>query len=131
MLSHIFSQRIRARPRRPGEAIDRQLTHEELAHVKTHRAATAAALVEDEPSGTASKRRKIHVDPIAREWLFDALGPVEERAAMGHAAVLVRGPASVPWDFRRDQPEHSLPLETARATSRDARQKELCCRPQT
>ena len=30
---------------------------------------------------------------------------------MGHAAVLVRGPASVPRDVRRDRPEHSLPLE--------------------
>ena len=42
---------------------------------------------------------------------------------MGHAAVLVRGPASVPRDVRRDRPEHSLPLETERATSRDARQE--------
>ena len=36
---------------------------------------------------------------------------------MGHAAVLVRGPASVTRDVRRDRPEHSLPLETERATS--------------
>ena len=42
---------------------------------------------------------------------------------MGHAAVLVRGPASVPRDVRRDHPEHSLPLDTERATSRDARQE--------
>ena len=42
---------------------------------------------------------------------------------MGHAAVLVRGPASVPRDVRRDRPEHSLPLEAERATSRDARQE--------
>ena len=48
---------------------------------------------------------------------------MEERAALGHAAVLVRGPASVPRDVRREQPEHSLPLETERATSRDARQE--------
>ena len=43
---------------RPGEAIDRPLTHEELAHTKTPRVAPAtpaAALVEDE---RASKRRK-------------------------------------------------------------------------
>ena len=49
---------------------------------------------------------------------------MEERAATGHAAVLVRSPASVPLDVRRDQPEHSLPLEAERATSRDARQEE-------
>ena len=48
------------------------VAHEELAHVKTLRA--AAALVEDEPSGSASKRRKIHVDPIARDWLRLCLG---------------------------------------------------------
>ena len=65
---------------RPGEAIDRPLTHEELAHVKTPRAATvapaipAAALVEDEPSGSGSKRRKVQVDPIARDWFLDMLG---------------------------------------------------------
>ena len=32
-----------------------------------------AAPVEDEPSGSASKRRKIHVDPIARDWFLDML----------------------------------------------------------
>ena len=61
---------------RPGEAIDRPLTHEELAHVKTPRAAPvtpAAAPVEDEPSGSASKRRKVQVDPIARDWFLDML----------------------------------------------------------
>ena len=42
---------------------------------------------------------------------------------MGHAAVLVRGPATLPRDVRRDQPEHSLSLEAERATSRDARQE--------
>ena len=45
---------------------------------------------------------------------------MEKRAAMGHAAVLVRSPASVPRGVRRDQPEHSPPLETERATNRDA-----------
>ena len=54
---------------RPGEAIDRPLTHVELAHIKLPCA--AAAPVEDEPSGSASKRRKIHVDSIARDWFLD------------------------------------------------------------
>ena len=61
---------------RPGEAIDRTLTHEELARIKTPRAAPAtpaAAPVEDEPSGSGSKRRKILVDPIARDWFLDML----------------------------------------------------------
>ena len=58
---------------RPGEAIDLPLTHEELAHIKTPCAAPAAAPVEDEPSGSASKRRKVHVDPIARDWFVDML----------------------------------------------------------
>ena len=42
---------------------------------------------------------------------------------MGHAAVLVRGRALVPRDVRRDQPEHSLPLETERATTSAAQHK--------
>ena len=107
---------------RPGEAIDRPLTHEELAIIKTPCAAPAAAPVEDGPSSTASKRRKIQIDPIARDWFLDMLGQWR-RAAMGHAAVLVRGPASLPRDVRRDQPEHSLPLETEYGTSRDTRQE--------
>ena len=55
---------------RPGEAIDRPLTHEELASIETPRAA-AAAPVEDAPSCSTAKRRKIHVDPIARDWFLD------------------------------------------------------------
>ena len=58
---------------RPGEAIDRPLTHEELAIIKTPCAAPAAAPGEDGPSSSASKRRKIHVDPIARDWFLDIL----------------------------------------------------------
>ena len=42
---------------------------------------------------------------------------------MGHAAVLLRGPASLPRDVRRDQPEHSLPLEAERASRSTARQE--------
>ena len=56
---------------RPGEAIDRPLTHEEFAHIKTPCAAVAP--VEDEPSGSASKRGKVHADPIARDWFLDML----------------------------------------------------------
>ena len=44
---------------------------------------------------------------------------------MGHAAVLVRGPALMPKDVQRDQPEHSPLLETERATSSAARQEEF------
>ena len=58
---------------RPGEAIDRSLTHEELAIIKTLCAAPAAAPVEDELCGSASKRRKVLVDPIARDWFLDML----------------------------------------------------------
>ena len=42
---------------------------------------------------------------------------------MGHAAVLVRGAATLSRDVPRDEPEHSLPQEAERATSRDARQE--------
>ena len=105
---------------RPGEAIDQPLTHEELAHTKTRRAATAApatpaaALVEDEPSGSGSKRQ---VDPIAREWFLDMLDlwRRERRWDMQRS--------TLPRDVRRDQPEHSVPLQAERATNRDARQE--------
>ena len=58
------------RSHRPGEAIDRPLTHEE-PHIETPRA--AVALVEDEPCGSVSKRRKIHVYAIVRDWFLDML----------------------------------------------------------
>ena len=44
---------------------------------------------------------------------------------MGHAAVLVRRPLAVPRDVRRDQPEHFVPLETQRVTSRLGRKTVL------
>ena len=44
---------------------------------------------------------------------------------MEQAAVLVRRPAAVPRDVRRDQPKHSLPLETELATSSTARQEQF------
>ena len=80
-------------------------THEELAHTKTPRAATAApatyaaALDEDEPSGSGSKRRKVQVDTIARDWVtirslehewFDA----EELDAPSQPEM---GPAALAW----------------------------------
>ena len=51
------------------------LTHEEIAHTSTPCAAPtapatpAAAPAEDRPSGRMAKRRKIHTDPIARDWI--------------------------------------------------------------
>ena len=57
--------------------------------------------------------------------------PVGESAAMGRAAVFVRNPALVPRDVRRGQPEHSVPLETERATSSAARQGNSAVHPQT
>ena len=104
---------------RPGEAIDRPLTHEELAHTKT----PAAAPVEDEPSCSASKRRKIHVNPIARDWFLDMLDQWKTERHWDMRRCLQRGPAPVPRDVRRDRQEHALSLEAERATSRDARQE--------
>ena len=51
-------------------------------------ATPAAALVEDEPSSSTAKRRKVHVDPIVRDWFLRRDGPVEGTTAMDHAAVL-------------------------------------------
>ena len=97
---------------RPGETIDRPLTHEEIAYVSTPSAATA--LVEDEPSGSASKRRK---DPIVRDWSLDMLDQVEDTTTMGHAAV--------PRDIRRGQQEHSALLEAEHTTSNTAWQEDF------
>ena len=59
----------------PGDANARPLTHEEIAHVSTRAAPAAptAALVEDEPSGSGTKRRKIRVDPTVRDWFPDVM----------------------------------------------------------
>ena len=57
---------------RPGGAIARPLTHEKIAHTRTPCAASAAALVEDEPSGSGTKRRNIHV-PVVCDWFLDML----------------------------------------------------------
>ena len=100
---------------RPGEAIDRPLTHEELAHVKTPRA--AAALVEDEPSGSTTRRNPRR--PHCARLVHRHVPQVKDGTAMGHAVVLVRGLALVPWDVRRGLPEQH------RLAGR------LCCHPQT
>ena len=67
-------------------------THEELAHTKTPRATPAAALVEDEPSGSGSERRKVHVDPIARDWFLDMMDQwkTERRWSMHRCSADVR-----------------------------------------
>ena len=65
-------------------------------------------------------RRPRRARPVPRN-----VGPVERRAATEHAAVLVRRPAAMPQDVQRDQPEHSLPLETGRATSSTAGQEDF------
>ena len=58
----------------------RPLTHEEIAHTSTPCAllppTAAAALVENEPSGSAARRRKIHVDPFVRDWFLDVMSDV-------------------------------------------------------
>ena len=55
-----------------GETITRLLTHEGIAHTSTPCAALpatpAAALVEDEASGSTAERRKTHADPVPREF---------------------------------------------------------------
>ena len=95
---------------RPGEAFDPRQPPQPLHSLNT---SPAAAL----PSAARSTSTPSPATGFSTCWTSGG-----KRAAMGHAAVLVRGPASVPQNVRRDQPEHSLPLETERATSRDARQ---------
>ena len=95
---HEFPHGVRSQPpdwRRPGETIALPLTQEEIADTITPCAALAApatpaaALVEDEPSGSGSKRRRIHADPIMRDWFLGHVGSMENGMAMGRAAVLV------------------------------------------
>ena len=99
--------------------------HEELAHTKTRRAATAApatpaaALVEDEPSGSGSKRRKVQVDPIARDWFLDMLGQWRRVRRWDMQRCLCEVQRLCPGMFD----PNSLPLETKYGTSRDARQE--------
>ena len=81
---------------RPGEAIDRPLTHEELAHIKTPCAAPAAAPVEDEPSSSASKRRKVHVDPVARDWFLDMVDQWKPSGAGTCGGACARSSACAP-----------------------------------
>ena len=84
---------------RPGEGIDRPLTHEKLAHIKTPCAAPAAAPVEDEPCGSASKRRKVHVDSIARDWFLDMLDQWKTERRWDMRRCLREVPAAVPGVF--------------------------------
>ena len=110
---------------RPGEAIDRPLTHEEIAHTKTPRAAPAtpaAALVEDEPSGSGSKRRKVQVDPIARDWFLDMLDPWKTERHWDMRRCLCEVQRLCPGMF--DGIDKNTPYRWKRsATSRDARQE--------
>ena len=74
------------------------------------------ALGEDESSDSAAKRRKIHADPIMRDWFLDVMDQWEDAMVMEHAAVIVQSLVPVPQDVRRNQPEHSLALETQRTS---------------
>ena len=65
-----------------GDQETPSLTHEEIVYVKTpgpalaapgNPATPAAALVEDEPSSSTAKRRKVQVDPTVRDCFHDML----------------------------------------------------------
>ena len=89
---------------RLGETIARPRSH-------TRRSSTPALFV---PKRQHCKTLENPCRPHRARLVPRHVGPVENRTAMGHAAVHVRGPALVPRDIRRDQPEHSVPLETER-----------------
>ena len=118
---------------RPGESNDWPLTHKELAHIKTPRAAAAipaapaTVLVEGEPSGCVSKRRKTHVDPIVRDWPLDMLDPWKTARRWGVQRCLGEVQRLCPGMFDGINPEHSLPLETERTTSSSAWQETAGC----
>ena len=106
---------------RQGGALTRPLTHEEVVHTSTtcapHPPTPAAALVEDEPSGSAAKRHKVNVDPFLRDWFLDMLDHWRTERQWGIPRCLGEVQRLCPWDVRRDQPEHSVPLETERGST--------------
>ena len=106
--------------RRLRDAIVRPPTREELACTSTPSAAPTAAPIEDEPSGSTAKRRKVHVDPTVRDWFFD----------MSHQWKTERW-----WDVqsrvvRRDRCEHSF-YSWKRSHQQHLSAGRLCCHPQT
>ena len=119
---------------RPGEAIDRPLTHEELAHIKTPRAAPAtpaAALVEDEPSGSGSKRRKVQVDPIARDWFLDMLDQWRRERRWDMRRCLCEVQRLCPGSCSTGS-TRTLPIAGSGARHEQRRAAgEACCHPQT
>ena len=80
---------------RPRDTIARPLTHTRRSPTSAlpvpHPTAAAfpvAAPSKDEPSDSTAKRRKVHVDPHRARLVLRHVPPVEDRAVMGHAALL-------------------------------------------
>ena len=82
----------------------------------------AAALVEDEPSGSGTKRRKIHVDPIVRDWFFDMSHQWETQRRWDKQYCLAEVQRLCPGMCGAINP-NTFSLETERATSSTARQE--------
>ena len=115
---------------RQGQTIARLLTHEEIAYVSTPYAApgtAAAALVEDEPSGSTAKRQKRPRRSHRARLVPRHVPLVEDRAAMGHAALL--GSCAPRCSTGSTQTLFTAGNEAHQQKHRLA--GELCCHPQT
>ena len=89
---------------RPGAAIARPLTHEEIAHTSTPCAPPPtpdAALVEDEPSSSGTKRGKALGDPSCTGGIPQCLGEVQ-RLCPGMCDGINH---STPYRWKRSSPQ--------------------------
>ena len=115
---------------RPGEAIDRTLTQEELAHIKTPRAAPAtptAALVEDEPIRSAARSRSTPSPATGSSTCWTNGGQNDDGTCSGACA---RSGACAP----ECSTGSTRTLPTAGSGARHEQRRaagELCCHPLT
>ena len=92
----------------------------------TRRSPTSALPVPPRPPHPLQPMHSLKTSPAAaRQNVVKSRSTAEDTTTMENVAVLVRCPAPVPRDVRRDQPTHSLPVETEHTTSSTAWQGTL------
>ena len=112
---------------RPGGAIARPPTHEDIAHVSTLCAPPHPLQplhsVKTSPAAAQQNTTKSTSTPSC--WFLDMLDHWRTERQWGTPQCLGEVRRPVPRDVRRDQPEHSLPLETELASRSAARQEDF------
>ena len=99
----------------------RETTADAIASIRT---LSAGVCDEFAPSTSGATRRKVHVNAVMRDWFLNMCDAwkSERRCDMQQCMSEVR--EAVSWTARRDQPEHTLSLETERSASSSTRQQE-------